>query len=670
MMRSIKKNMSAILFAVLAAASVLPLTGCGGTKSTTTTTTTTTTTATTATTTATASSIILSATPITVKSDNSTPATFTLTTVDASNAAVAGVTVTLSTDTGLLNKSSVTTDATGVATFTFQAGGADRSNRTATITATAGTVTKQYPIQISGSTATATASASSLSASGTPTATLTVTAKDSAGTAIPNVPVVLTQAGAGTVTFTPVSGVTDTSGLFTSTVAGSVAGSAVVTATTLGATSTSNFTVSPSATTLSIASSSLNGAAAITNPVQVAMKIGDTLAITVNAAGATQVRFVSTLGTWNTQTLTPSATVVNVVGGTATATLTTTQAGIATIYVDNPAATNANASMTVAMTATTATAVTLQATPSLVSKSVGTTKGVSTLIATVTDANGNPVGDAPVSFSILNPTGGGESISPALAFSAANTTGTLGLGQAKASFTAGTSSSGQKGVQVRAQVLGTTIATQPSTANPRTASGNDASIVIGGTAGSIAFGSATVLTENSNKTAYIQSMSVLVADSNGNPAPAGTVVNLSVWPIAWSTGKACAFDTDAATTGTFYNEDANENLFLDATEDGVRKYYATGLAAAGVGTKDGLITPVNSAGGTAPGTVTTDATGVATFDLTYGKNSALWTVTRIRARTIVQGSEAMSEIQFRLSALVSDVGAGAACKLPDSPYKF
>jgi len=175
--------------------------------------------------------------------------------------------------------------------------------------------------------------------------------------------------------------------------------------------------------------------------------------------------------------------------------------------------------------------------------------------------------------------------------------------------------------------------------------------VIGGTAGSVAFGQATVLTEANNATNYVLAMSVLVADVNGSPAPAGTVVNLSAWPIAWSTGVKCAPDLDAATTGTFRNEDANENLILDTTptEDGVRIYYANGTTVSG-GAKDGILTPSNSAGGIVPGNLTTDANGIATFNLTYGKTSAIWIVTRIRARTVVQGTEAVSEIQFRLPA--------------------
>ncbi|MDX8400125.1 MAG: Ig-like domain-containing protein [Gallionellaceae bacterium] len=644
------KHTASYALSVLALSSMLALSGCGQVASTT---------ATTTAVTPTASTLLLSASPLNVQSDNSTPATISLSSISASNTAVAGVVVTLASDTGLLDKSTITTDGSGVGTFTFKAGGVDRSNRTATITATAGTVTAQLPVQIVGSTAAITSSSGSLSDNGTQTSTMTVTAKDSASTVMPNTSVVLTQSGAGIVAFSPASGVTNASGVFTSTVSGTTAGNSTVTASTLGATASSAFTITPSAATLSILSSTLNGGTATSNPIQVAMKIGDTLAIKVNAPGATQtqVRFVTTIGSWSPVGAAPlpaTATVVTVVGGTATATLSTTQAGVASVYVDDPASTGSNASMSVSMTATTAATVTLQASPSLVSKSVGTTKGVSTLIATVNDANGMPVGGAPIAFTIVNPTGGGETVTPAFSLSATTTTTALGLGQASTSFTSGSKSSGQTGVQIRAQVLGTAVLTGTSP------SGIDASVVIGGSAGSIAFGSATVLTETANLTSYIQAMSVLVADSNGNPAPAGTVVNLSAWPIAWSTGTLCAV------SATYYNEDVNENLFLDTGEDGVRRDYATGVTGT-AGTLDSLITPVNSAAGTVPGSVTTDASGLATFNLTYGKNSAFWVITRIRARTVVQGSEALSEWSFRLPALKADY---TPCILPNSPYTF
>ena len=85
------------------------------------------------------------------------------------------------------------------------------------------------------------------------------------------------------------------------------------------------------------------------------------------------------------------------------------------------------------------------------------------------------------------------------------------------------------------------------------------------------------------------------------------------------------------------------------------------------GTVNTQLTPVNSDAGTLPVVVYTDASGIATFDLTYSKTSAIWTVVRIRARTIVQGSASVGETVFRLTALKSDA---EPCILPPSKYTF
>jgi hypothetical protein len=440
------------------------------------------------------------------------------------------------------------------------------------------------------------------------------------------------------------------------------------------------------------------------NPNILAMYIGQILEIEVNAPTSTGVVFATTTGTFHNAGNTSSGSILTipVVGGKAIAYLTTTSAGTATINVYDANQPSTSDSLTVTMTSpvTNATTITVQASPTVVSKSVGTTTGSSTLVAMVRDANGQPVGGAPILFSIVNPTGGGETISPVVAITAASTAGGLNLGEAKASFTSGSLPSGATGVQIRASVVGTpiTIYTGESTDKngdgvvtpPSAGSGNDASIVIGGVAGSVAFGIATVLGVDDTQANYTLQMSVLVSDANGNPAPQGTVVNLSLWPIAWSTGSGCSFDSDLRCTawssplhtdancttwslgsyGTFWNEDSNENLILDAVEDGGRCYYAdpTRTTCIGGGTADGYITPVNSRAGTVPATVTTNESGVAGFTLTYAKTSAIWTVVRIRASTMVQGTETVGEVSFRLSALSDDVTP--VCRITGSPYNF
>jgi hypothetical protein len=632
------------------------------------------------TTTTTAASLQLSGSPTTIRTDGSTSSTITVTAISATNSTVPGVIVTLSADTGLLNTQTVTTDATGKATVTFTSGVASKANRTANITATSGTPTALLQIQIVGSTLTLSSSGTSLPNNGASPATLTITAKDAGGNPISGATVMLTQTGIGAVTFNPTTGTTDSAGKLVISVAGTTTvGSVTASATGVGATASVGFTVSAATSTFGISLLTLNGGTGVVpaSPKTTAMKIGDSLAVQVTAPAPTaSVTFATTIGTWNGPT--NSAVTVTPVAGIATATLSTTSAGVANIQVLDPLNSALSDTLTVGMTASTAAKILLQASPTVIPKSVGSTVGFSNLTATVYDVNNLPVGGAPVAFSIVSGTGtgSGETISPVIVYSASSTLTGLALGAAPTTFTSGSLSSGGAGVQVRASVVGTAIATQPIGVTNATTSSLDAAIVIGGTAGSVAFGQATkIIDAGGLSTVYSFPMSVLVADSSGSPAPLGTVVNISAWPIAWSTGSGCAIDADTATTGTFYNEDANQNLILDPLEDGTRKYFATGTTASGTGAKDGKITPLNSYGGTVastnsadlPGTATTDATGLATFNLTYTKSSANWIISRIRAQAVVQGTPAVGQLDFRLGASLAD---SVPCVLPPSPFSF
>ncbi len=686
----------------------------------------------------------LSASPATVKSDNSSNATITVTAVDAANVVVAGAKVSFATNTGSLSGSlingTVTTNSAGSATVTFSSGAASQANRVATITASAGAALATIPVQIVGSTVTVTPTAATLPNNGTNPVTLTITAKDANGSPVPNSAVILTTGGVGAVTFAPPCTatspcMTDASGnLSVLATGGATTGSVTVTIAALGATTTSTLTISPSTATFAIDQLTLNTTTVITgNPKLTGMKIGDTLDVRVNAPAAANVVFVTSMGVWDgtsSQTITKSTS-----AGKVTARLTTTQAGTASVSVYDLAATTSTDALNVTMTATTPAYINIQASPAVVK--VG---GVSTLTASVFDASGFPVGGAQVAFSILNPTGGGESVTPSFSTTASLATTTLHPGEASTSFTAGSKTS--TGVQIRASVIGFPGVVTEAIGLNVWASGNDASISINGIASSVTFGQAVVLLENTNLSGYVLPMNVTVVDNSG-AAVIGATVNLSLWPIAWSTSSSpCTYDLDTPTTGTFYNEDANENFNLETTEDGTRTFYTpisvaltngstnvtptntggfngltAGMKVRGVGipanttissliltaitpatnpptfyvsgitlsaaaalttttsltfgaiggTVDSLFTPPNAAAGTVPSSVTTDGKGQAIFDLNYTKSNGIWIVDRIRATTLVSGSQAVGETTFRLGVLQKDA---VPCILPPSPYHF
>ena len=443
--------------------------------------------------------------------------------------------------------------------------------------------------------------------------------------------------------------------------------------------------------------------------------------VRVRAFNQTNVIFSTSLGVWDGG---PSAVTTKApVSGYAWAVLTSGDAGSATVQANDKDNTAITDRTTVAFSAPSGDAarITLQASTYVVARSTITTKNTATLNALVTSAAGQVVGSAPVVFSVSNTTGGGETVSPVLVLTdssgvatATFTSGSLSTSAEGVEITAKVLDEGET-------VANTTISFSDNTPAPSTITRTDAgsfvtdgfeggehirvtgsaandgyyfvadvaaktltlqtnerlnnesagarvtltavtssiNIVIGGKAGSVIVGAGSQ-PEEVNDAIYRLAMSVLVADSNGNPVP-GAVVSLSAWPAQYSCG--IWYDRDGYgssipdyvpyITGTFINEDINANMILDPGEDT---------------NADGELTPRNSAAGNVPDTVTTDENGVMQFYLTYLKSSARWIRTQIRASTEVIGTEISSSLEFDLPPMRSSVTSEVDTKLPDSPY--
>ena len=662
---------------------------------------------------ATAVSITLSADPISVKSDNSDSSTITATVLDASNAVIEGITVAFKAGGGQISASSVDTDATGQAQITFSSGTSDPCNQVATITGTVSGLSSQVPVQITGSTLTLSTDNSNITDDGSTTAALTVTANDAGGTPVYNIPVTLSVSGSGGATLSAYTDNTDINGELKVTVTGTGAGPVTVTADGLGTTGTQAYTVSSVGALFGIILPT-------TDPYP--LSTNTNLTITVNAPGLANVRFATTLGTLTGTIDGETGQVIEetVAGGTASAVFSSSQAGLATIQVFDPNNSSTSDTLGVAITAPAVDAahITLQSNSYVVAPSSGGISNTATLTATVRTSDLQVVGDAPVAFSIENPTGGGETVSPVVVY-------TDGSGVATTTFTSGSLPSVEPvivsarvvgegttgpltnfefknndplqdtiarydagsfvidgfeaGEQIRVQGsasndgiyiiktvaadkltldAGETLAAEAAGATvtiTAVACAIDPGITIGGTAGSVVIGRGSEITVL-NTTTYALPMSVLVADSNGN-AVSGAVVSLSAWPAQYSSGTWYDEDPEPDSekfvpyiSGTFDNEDLNENTFLDPGED------TNG---------DGELTPHNSAAGTLPTTVTTGENGVANFDLVYLKDHANWIRDRIRASTLVLGTETISSITFRLPYELEE---GEAGDLNDSPY--
>ncbi|MBN2179100.1 MAG: Ig-like domain-containing protein [Deltaproteobacteria bacterium] len=585
-------------------------------------------------------SLSIATSQATVQSDNIDSADITATVLDKNGAVVGDVLVTFSTSAGFLNASSRITDSNGVASVTFTSG--TDNNQTATITASASGVSPaSIPIQIVGSKLTLAVTENSIPDDGSETAELTITATNAADVPQSGVPITLAAAGTGVVTLSETDGLTSLTGVFTVTVTGTSAGTVTVTAQGAGDTKSVDFTVNLSGQIVFGIDAVQEGAGPLDSSFEdpYPLSTNTDLRIVVNAPdppGPAQVLFATTVGGWDGGA--SKVVFKGIVAGQAEAVLRSADAGSATVEVYYAGSQLPRDSMTVAISrpALDADSVVLQASADVVQPSIGSETNTVTLTATVT-SGGQPVGGAAVAFSIVNPLGGGESISPVVAISEST-------GEAITTFESGTLSTDQNGITIRATVVGTAIE-------------DEIAIEIGGTALSLAIGYGTVIQSNESNTLYLLPMSVLVADANGNPV-SGATVSLGLWPTAYRTGAW--YETRVGeqtvwrvyTSGIFPNEDVDKDGYRDDGED-------INL--------DNQLTPPNSAGGTVPATVITDDNGTANFELEFLKTSAVWVTDRIRATTMVLETETTSYLEF---GLPFEKLEGEGHLLGDSPWPY
>ena len=585
-----------------------------------------------------------------LNADGTSSLTFTIFALTSGNASVAGASIDLAATNGvILSKPSVVTTDTG-ATVTMIAVSADQTNRSSTLTASCAGCTASpaiSQIKVVGASISLSSSGVSALIVGSSSAALSATVKDVFGVPMPGVTVSFAATDATVLGLNAPTGVTNSSGVATVAVSGLGAGSASINATALGNAKSQPYTSGVASAVL-----------AVTSPVNIAVLVTNIAqTITVSAPGASIVTFTTTRGIFANGTSSQSVAVAN---GTASSVLTSSQAGTATITIFDSQSRSANLTLVVSPPVSAVNKILLNASQTTlpITAASGTQSSIIlTARAVLFDGSTDQsVANVPIEFSMSGGPGAGEFLAPALVF-------TNSAGVAVATFTAGTAASIPNGILISAKAQSTAVQTGTSPSN------NSVQLTIGGQALSVAFGPASVLGENSDKTLYVQAYSVQVADANNNPV-ANQVVTLRMRPVAFSLGDACSI------TATFCSEDVNGNSSLEsAVEDGTRT--PTTVATAGscpniapvaVGTKDGKLTPQNSDGGSVPATVTTGVNGIAAFDLTYLKGSALWVINKLTASVSSNGTETSNSTIFRLAASVPDVDP--KCTLPPSPYSF
>lgn len=576
-------------------------------------------------------SFSLSLSQISVKSDNSDDSTITATVLNNNRVPVQGTPVTFIPTGGMISSATAITDENGEAAITFSSGTTEKRNQVVTIIASVtGLDPKQIPVLVTGTELLLSTDGTGFELLVDPsnpdadTDTMTVVLVDAGQVPIYDalVSISLDAASTGAVTFdsgvTTYQNNTDVTGELEVGVTGTSAGDAIVKVEALGTTATQIYIVDVVGEAFKIDSPSEDPYSLSTNT---------SLTITVNAPDQTNVLFSTTFGTLTGTNETGQAVTEPVSGGAASVELSSTTAGVATVQVSDfdDSSTIDLMSVIISAPSSEASQIALQANATVVAPSTADLSNTLILTATVKNASDQVVGNAPVVFSIDNDTatGGGETISPAVVY-------TDDFGIATTRFTSGSLSSDADGVTVTAGIVGTAIE-------------SELDIVIGGTAASLVIGMATEVASINNATTYQLPMSVMVADSNGNPMK-NTNVSLKLWPIGYATGS----DVSILHDGEYNNEDVNRNLIMDPGEDL---------------NFDGQLTPSSSAAGALPSTVTTDDNGVADFNLIYLKGSASWVAAEITASTLVLGTETQSIATFWLPYAEDEI-----VSLGSSPY--
>jgi hypothetical protein len=551
-----------------------------------------------------------------IPSSGATAVDLTAIVLSSTGQAVTGKTVTFSrgTDTSAyFSNLSGVTDANGVATAKLNLG-SDKTNRTIALSATSESATANNSIDVTGTTITISGN-SSLAFNAT--TTLTFSVKDSVGTPLPNKTVTVTSQTGNTITLTPATGVTNSSGQITATITAAVAANDTITASAAGAIATQVLTISSAS--FAFTTPTVNTEIPLNTPTAVSVNWKDKGAAVVGSA----VNFSSSRGAVT------ATSVTNATGDTPGVTISSTTAGPAIITAAGSTGTPAVA-LDVIFVATSATSATVQASPGTVQYTTGSasqTNNSSTISVVVRDAQNNLVKNASVSFNITDPSGGRLTSSTGIT----DISGTTSV-----TYVSGGTSSAQNGVVITATVSsvgGVAIPVVTGTTT-LTVSGQSLQVRLGTDNKT----TVTAPPQNANSNTYL----AIVTDAAGNPV-VGTTVQFALRPGRYQKGT---FVPDVATNTrwvpnvlvTCANEDVNFNGILDPGEDLVNNSGKL---------EPGAVASVNATG-------VTDAAGIAIATITYPKSFSLWTEVTLEARTTVTTNDPPTQTTFFLAGAAPD----------------
>lgn len=426
--------------------------------------------------------------------NTSQPSTISAYVVDNIGNPISGATVSFSLDSGLkgsLTSATAVTAANGIATVTFTAG---TMTTVATVIGSIGSVTGSVQITITGTGGSITVAANPLAIVVGNTSTVTATVRDGSNNPIANTVVTFTLnntsanfAGNATTTAT-----TNASGVATVALSGASVGSVTVTAQALGLSGTVNVTISSS-----------TGASIIVTAAPTSILTNGTSTITVvltdSTGSADPNEWISfSLNNPSAATLSASTAQTNASG---IATVTLTAGALPASVTITGSFSTLSSSTTVAITTPPPANVTMQTNPPSI-----LVLGTSTVTATVTDINNNPVPDGTVVNFVLT-----DSTLGSLSNTVATTSSSNGT--ATATFIA----SNKAGTETVTATAGGI--SQSATIN-----------VVPASTGSIQFISATPQAVGIQGSGQPETSAILfnVKDINGNPVADGTTVTFSM----------------------------------------------------------------------------------------------------------------------------------------------
>lgn len=483
----------------------------------------------------------------------------------------------------------------------------DASNRTITITASAGSLTQTVDITITGTEVTINGASSVIL---NDSVDYTIRVQDSDGTSILNQDVVLTATN-GSLSATTVN--TGANGQATVTYTASTSGEDTITASALNADAT--FTVQVQQDEFNF----------INLPTE-EVPLGTAQTITVewrqdnNPVAGEDITFSVSRGQ-----IAGSSTVTTNADGQASIDVSSDNAGISSITAtatDSSGAVLVSARVQIEFIATTPATIIADASPDI----LGPDGQTSTISAVVRDADGNLVKNSVVNFTVSDVSTG--FISPSQA-----TTDSKGI--ATTVFTSGSVSSNE-------DVVITAFVAEDE------AISDDVLITVGARAFDIVIGTGNEI-EQETTTSYLKRFAVFVSDSAGRPV-SGVNLTASVNPVKFNEGGVYwrgewVFNTInslwvQANVTECSNEDINANGILDAGEDSNGDEQLTpGIV--------GTLTLTNNG--------VTDENGYAEIEYRYPENYGGWYFSEISVFGQSTGSEAQATTTFQLSVLADDV---------------